>query len=1340
MGDFRLKTSVNSHIILVFLLFFNALPAGAVDEITPDRSIAVVRSTPHPQWKDIWDAARELARKQKYQDAAVVYAQLFKIKPKIEEANFEYGKVLLKIKDFTGVAHVIEALLEIDPLRAEYQLMAGRVAFKNKDYLSAVHHFGRVLENDPAGEYSTAAIEGLSDSLRVRGRRELAFSLQEQLTARNSFESVENIYNLALDAAAIGETEKARWLFGRLLKEEKLDDSVIFQAIQVFDDIEHKETLVELLDEYVRRNPGYLPFRLRLAGYQEEDGDFVHALENLTYLIDHTEDDQTLLLRAADIAFHKINRPDKALGFFEKYNSKYPGDVTIELQIDRLQTVLANDFLAIVENDGAGHLWNDLDKVTPNRLAIFQKMAVIFEQNEKEMELIRILEIIYKKYPMKDEVAWRLATLFYSLEAPQDCLDYLKKIDPSKRNKKYHLLRADAELSLGLELEAIESYGNVLEIEPGNNELRIKLLVLCGKVGFVERQMRLFSYWMDNAHQDIPVSYVISHMKWLSFNYLLGEAEKVEHWAQHIWGGKQEALTAIAIEKSRVLRRVGKARSAEQLLRSLLNKKISVDKILFELAEDAIADKKIIEGKQWLTILEKKSYTGQRVYSDAEYGIRLCLVRGRLLQLQGAFGEARITLEHGRTEYAKLSATSQVIRSFLKQIYIELGHLDVYSGNYQKGLQFKGDVSLNNTFDPESFVLEQILEKKKNNSKDTLFGEEKLYIFHNPVVSKILQVAELELRYEQYDAAQRHLDLVQGEIANSLVAGVLQVDVKLEKSKVDIARQDLVAMATRFPQEFYFFKKKIDLEAQRGRYDTALRQFGRWYGFSDDTRGVSNHLANTNDIAGSLHLARLLWGKKQFEESLSIYEGLLSPSILDLLSQQFSEKKINYLYLIRDDSFWSSVVLLLQSKPDVVDELMEPAFLMSNLGNVTGEILSGNYEQYSWLRLINSEFSARKAMYRRNYKYAEKSYLKLLEEESSREKLVDLAAIYGRIGEYRKEAQIYEDIKIGGGTSPEIDEFIEQSSIKVSPQNIINGEFVKKQGRDEFIDLQQTSAGLSFWFTHDFNKDFKFDYNNNRYESIDGSQTTGSDSIRVDTSWALSENYELDAGVGSEKLNGESLTTFLYHTRLEAQLDDNLNGFLEVDKELVKDSVLSLRELITAASFSTGLGLDTFLGIGFGGDIRYRKYSDRNSQKRFHGYSSYSFFSETIHLDLRYDYTFLNNEKENPHALTDLDKNQFANDDYVTSYWSPDSLSEHRLGLYFQHDFLGYEAGGRRKMSYYAVDTAVALEDNETLIYYGKFDIFLEMSPHFLLKGNFSFNTSDVYEETAISASLHYRW
>ncbi len=52
--------------------------------------------------------------------------------------------------------------------------------------------------------------------------------------------------------------------------------------------------------------------------------------------------------------------------------------------------------------------------------------------------------------------------------------------------------------------------------------------------------------------------------------------------------------------------------------------------------------------------------------------------------------------------------------------------------------------------------------------------------------------------------------------------------------------------------------------------------------------------------------------------------------------------------------------------------------------------------------------------------------------------------------------------------------------------------------------------------------------------------------------------------------------------------------------------------------------------------------------------------------------------------------------------------------------FSAMKQGTKKSMSYYAIDNAVGLEDNENITFTTNLNIFLEMSPHFLLKGNFT--------------------
>jgi hypothetical protein len=236
--------------------------------------------------------------------------------------------------------------------------------------------------------------------------------------------------------------------------------------------------------------------------------------------------------------------------------------------------------------------------------------------------------------------------------------------------------------------------------------------------------------------------------------------------------------------------------------------------------------------------------------------------------------------------------------------------------------------------------------------------------------------------------------------------------------------------------------------------------------------------------------------------------------------------------------------------------------------------------------------------------------------------------------------------------------------------------------------------------------------------------------------YEFTKAYELILGAGTERLTSDSDTGYQYEIELKGQLDDYVNGYLLLEKRQVYDTIQAIQQQVTFQSIETGLSIETPMGFSFGGDLHHRYYNDGNSQNRFHGYSAYSIFGESLQAALRYEYQYLTNDDENS-ALSELSDGEALREPL---YWSPPSFSEHRITLHFQHDFLGYEQGTKKSMSYYAIDNTIGFEDNDILSFTTKFDIFLEMSPHFLLKGNFTLSKSDDYEEKGLSMSLHYRW
>ena len=123
-----------------------------------------------------------------------------------------------------------------------------------------------------------------------------------------------------------------------------------------------------------------------------------------------------------------------------------------------------------------------------------------------------------------------------------------------------------------------------------------------------------------------------------------------------------------------------------------------------------------------------------------------------------------------------------------------------------------------------------------------------------------------------------------------------------------------------------------------------------------------------------------------------------------------------------------------------------------------------------------------------------------------------------------------------------------------------------------------------------------------------------------------------------------------------------------------------------------------------------------------------------MHFGLQYDYQYLDNSDSNRETRA-----EDGSESVEKLYWKPATYSEHKLTLHFQQLIKG-DYGSDDLLSYYTFDNSLGYEDPENLLYTGKFDIFLEISPHYLLKGNFLFTNSDDYEELSFLFSIFYRW
>lgn len=1331
----RLKNVIYSQIIYLLLISLghSAPCCLAGDGIAPERNISMIQGQPEsPEWKVLWDKARYLVRDGKYLLAATAYSDLYRLKPNIEEANWEYCKVLLKIDDYSTAAKIIGGLIDRDPNNSEYLLAGGAVALHWKNYVMAIDYYGRVLEKDPGGANSDAALLGLATSLRSQGKKELAFGLFEQYSLRHP-ENSTVIYTLAVDAHELGKDDKARILYARLLENPTVEDQVIFQAVEVFDAPGYEKRRSELWRQYLIRHPDYMPFRQKLAQYYMDDGSYEAALLQLKYLADNNAKNDVFLLAAGKVCQEDLHRPDRALFFYERYLQNNPEDIEIQEKIVELQSILAANYLAVVKKDGAEKLWMELDDIAPNRRAIFLEMGDMLEKNGKNDQLLDVLTTLFKHSTPQEDIALRLAQLHFRNEQYREALDYLSVVSSEKyTTKSFYLLQGECASRLGQEMYVLASLRHALARDPNDMALRKKCLELAGKMGNGDALQELFAGGRQQNDTDLLADFVFAYLDLLAYNFLFKEYALTHDWAQERFIGSPEVKTRLDLHMAASLYREGKTRRAEQLLRQMLLGGGLVEDILVQLTENALLDKNLAAAKTWYQELLISAGQLEPNFSYDPPGARALLLRLEIMQAEEEYAKGKRLIDSYRTEAAKLPQQKELL-PFLVRLEKKHCRLSYYQGEMREAYRQCQALMAKEPFDPELVALQGMIWQKLKNSDAERPPESKITVDGMPVLSREIAVAVKEMEFREYASARKHMASALNTYPDSVVGNAFWAELMSTTGKGDSAVAALTKLSRQYPEEPYFHQKRIEVEARRGMYSQGLVLLQKEQGEGDSTEALAGRIKSRDSTEYLLTLARLLWGDKQQEKALQIYQQLLEPPVQELLGEKFRQKQINYHSLTLENTFWNSMRLLLRTEPDVVAELMGPEFLLENKENEAGIIVSELFETYSWQKLISREYTARKAVYDRNFYYAEQSY-KQLSKEGSVEAMSDLAAIYEKIGKHRKEAQVYEEMQKSGSSSPELEKSIARTNLQISPQSVFNVEYEEQNGRDGLIDVARTTVGTSFWFTPALDKDVRLLYANNRFSAIDGDGSTGSNYLYSVASHEFAKAYELIIGAGVEKITGNSNTSVQYEVQLKGQLDDYVNGYVLLEKKPVYDTIEAIDEQVTYQAFETGLSVETPIGLSFGGDLRHRYYNDDNGENRFHGYSSYSIFGESMQAALRYDFQYLTNNDANEPASNLEEQSD------VPFYWSPSFFTEHRLNLHLQHDFLGFQQGKKKSMSYYAIDTAVGLEDNENVSFTANFNIFLEMSPRFLLKGNFTLSQSDDYEDKGVFMSLHYRW
>jgi tetratricopeptide (TPR) repeat protein len=1339
----RLGAILIVHIVALNLAVSLALPPELCSAKTPYREIVPVDRPDVPLWKSYWDAGREYVRQGNYVVAAEYYKELYLRKPQIEEAKWEYCKVLFKLEEFDIASPLLESLLEQNPYQEEYLAMAGYVALETREYGRAVTYLGQVYSLHPEGPEGIKALSGLIEGLQKTGKKRYAFNLMEQLRQRRP-DTLPLVLELARYAAELGLFEKADDYYSILIDVDNVENSMLEEAADMYLSFGKGSKATHLWEQLLARDPDNISYHRKFIDYYRKSGKVSDALPHILAVLNTDKNyEAELLLEVGRIQADAKGRADKAIRYYERYLQQVPQDRKALKELQKAREAIADELLAIVENDGAELLWHDLEEFTENRLSIYQLMAEKLEASGNIIPQIEVLKVIYENSADKEPVALKLSELYASTGNYTASYSYIKKIH-SQRNLTYshYIGKAHLEERLGKYLDAIDSMRMALEKNPDSLDLLEKTIMLAGDLGLLKELKSIASPLVSSTLLEKNFNLYLSYLHGLRINGQYAEAEALYARMLNRKWAREEQQSRLMLHRAETLRMMGMDFEYQKLLRKMIVKGQDSQDALSRLISHAIKSGSIGDGWALYRYHQKKRKENPRKNISHVDSRPLFLEYIHLLEAEGDIATAIAELKKYSEETAGNQSPSNngdamnSLQHELFRLHYRAGNIDIcrsilkkYDGQKQSSRDIRLFTSILNgkgKVQTGKFI------------KDTLSAQNE-----SGGILALFVSAEQAKVFGDFHAALAFSDKILEVFPKSQRAIIFKVDLLKHLSRIDDAAEIYKGLWQHNPDELTFYREYLGLEFRRGNYSAILAE-------------LTEDRLETLPIEFNLLKARTLWASNNQSLALKLYKELLKPKVSEQFKHRLAEKNLRFRWQEEDkQAFWH---MFTYEQPDQLEKLNnlrgENGFL-AMAETPIGEISADLYASYRWEKLIKNEYHVRKAVNDNEYIVAEKKFRKNLQDDRSTEGLKDLARIYERLGNTTKEAEVYSYLAEKGEKVPELQESIERNKLARAPTISIQYSMLEKEGRDGLIDLVKTSTGAGFKYNPNLSSEINLDFGEIDFSEVSGGESLRGREIYGSGHYDFNDRSSVNLGLGIHMMDSGIHSTHLYDLRFDHEFDDILSGYLQYQQRVIDDTLTALEQALHTGSITGGMFIEGTTGINIGGEYRRLWYDEDNDQDRLILWSSYSFFSEYNTFQLKYSYELLNNSQSNFYTvetiadpiidantgepLTDVGETTLSTVDTKLPYWSPGTYWQHQLTFGVRHLLSQFEEF-EKAPSYYSLDFSVGYESEENFTYSGKFDIFLEMNTHFLLKGELLYSNSEDYSEQRAAASLMYRW
>ena len=1305
--------------LCLLVLFLHAAPPAT------DKSITIVnQESAVPLWKERWDEARGLARQGNFEAAISKYHEVLDQKPHIEEVKWELSQSYIEIQNFSEALAILESLVETNPERIDYLVSGGKAALAMGKVDLGAKLYGRALALDPGGPLSVAALRGLIDSFTAQGKKELTIPLMEQLYQRGVLDPL-MVRELGLFYATRENYDRAAYYYIDLVENFSVEPSIRVEAAEVLLQTGRYADATAQLELYLQAEPEDLEQKTKLADFYYGQGEMSKALPHMLSLLERQIKREDYLLAVARIYLFTLGRTDRALQYFEQYREEFPEGTDVSSEISTLQLIVANDLLAIVENDGVWMLWRDLARVTPDRIGIYRAMADMLEDmgRERENDLMEVLQIINIHEPEDFEVVARLSSLYMKNNLYGDCLNFLETSrDHHKNNGQYYLLRARCETGSGLDIQTLSSYTEYLKIRPSDEEALNKALDMAGRLGLIDQMKNIYEAW--NQKNGSPS--IVGSESFLLGLLQSGLIEEGHKFYQLILDQNLDVTSAANLTQklSDAYLRTNRPILAEQVLRSFATSYPDQADGYLLLARYHLARQEPIETAVWLEALDRL-VDSSAIALDQSHRSRLLHLNLLYGELQGRVGMHQKALEYLNTQLKanKIVAEDVEILLFAALHYLETNRYDEALTLIRRFRpKFKGVVRLQS--------LRQLILHEKNHRPAPFTPED--FAQFSPVQK--FSLAEALMGLERNQEAKRIAESLSTEIPLSVRARTVQARGAQAMGNYQEALSLYHSLADEFSKEAHFLDQMLRLENQLGAPTSIFSIFTVTADETGRKSGISLTVDSMDYPEAKLMWARALWSEGKWEESLDVY-GLLDTELkrdidqlIDLLQNlpELGGKASGYL---------TEKGIFELDEQEFVDLLMSTDFIAAHLQDEINTVSTDYYSYYRWGKIVDKEATAKSSLKAREFYQAEIDYQKLFEEDEELTEPIypDLATVYGRLGKYREESRLIETIQERSIFAPELRRATEKSIRRQQPFLALEGSYNREEGRNGFKNITNKYLGAALEIKPTLSQEIGVRYGRSEYGNSFSSTLAKSSYLLGNYAIQFGEHTEGSFKLGFEDFDTDASSFLIYDARLKSSLEERLKFYGAVKQAPVDDTIESLEDNIYRKDVQFGINLDYLFGLFFGFDLSFYDYNDSNEGERYNLWGAYRWFGERSSVDFTYSYLNLQNDISNDSGPV-LD-----DDDETPSYWSPGDYWKHRLAALYK---LELWPTGRLQSGTSSISAMYALgyEKDDEVVHEFEANILLEIGQPFLVKGTFSTVVSNDYDNLRGYLSLVYRW